>query len=342
MDNILIEDIVAEPRFLGSLLGNAVTLKTLLIAGAIAAVVVFILAPICIPILHKLKFGQSIRAEGPKSHQKKSGTPTMGGIFLIAGIFVSTLIVARWNTEVFLALFIMLGHFILGFIDDYLKVVRKHNQGLLARYKLAGQIIIAIFTTVIASELLIDFNPTIWLPVVDVTLDAGNFYLPFVFFVIVGASNAVNLTDGLDGLASGCVAIASSCYAVICLLTGHDELAIFCAAIVGACIGFLKFNFHPAKVFMGDTGSLALGGAFAAVGILTRTEILLAVVGFVFVCEALSVILQVISFQTTGKRIFRMSPLHHHFELGGWSEVKVVFVFWTVGLICGVIGLMML
>ena len=317
-------------------------MEKILIAGAIAAGVVIILAPICIPILHKLKFGQSIRAEGPKSHQKKSGTPTMGGIFLITGIFVATLIISDWSTEVFLALFILLGHFILGFIDDYLKVVRKHNQGLLARYKLAGQILIALVTTFFMSKLFPDFTPTIWLPIVDETIDAGGFYLPFMFFVMVGASNAVNLTDGLDGLASGCVAIAASCYAVICILTGHEDLAIFCAATVGACIGFLKFNFHPAKIFMGDTGSLALGGAFAAVGILTRTEFLLAVVGFVFVCEALSVILQVISFKSTGKRIFRMSPIHHHFELGGWSEIKVVFVFWTVGLIAGVVGLSML
>lgn len=317
-------------------------MEKLLIAGAIAAGVVIVLAPICIPILHKLKFGQSIREEGPKSHQKKSGTPTMGGIFLVAGIVAATVIMAQWNMEIFLALFILLGHFILGFVDDYLKVVRKHNQGLLARYKLAGQIIIVVVTTLLARALMTDFSPTIWLPIIDTTLDAGILYLPFMFFVMVGASNAVNLTDGLDGLASGCMAIAASCYAVICLLTGHDELAIFCAATVGACIGFLKFNFHPAKVFMGDTGSLALGGAFAAVGILTHTEILLAVVGFVFVCEALSVILQVISFQTTGRRIFRMSPLHHHFELGGWSELKVVFVFWTVGLICGVLGLSLL
>ena len=317
-------------------------MEKILIAGAIAAGVVIMLAPICIPILHRLKFGQSIREEGPKSHQKKSGTPTMGGIFLIAGIVAATLIQADWNAEIFLAVFILLGHFVLGFIDDYLKVVRKHNQGLLARYKLAGQILIVVVTTFVASELLLDFKPTIWLPIIDTTIDVGNFYLLFMLIVMVGASNAVNLTDGLDGLASGCVAIAASCYAVICILTGHEDLAIFCAATVGACIGFLKFNFHPAKVFMGDTGSLALGGAFAAVGILTHTEILLAVIGFVFVCEALSVILQVISFQTTGKRIFRMSPIHHHFEVGGWPEIKVVFVFWTVGLIAGVVGLSML
>ena len=317
-------------------------MEKLLIAGAIAAGVVIMLAPICIPILHKLKFGQSIREEGPKSHQVKSGTPTMGGIFLITGIVAATLIIADWNAEIFLALFILIGHFILGFIDDYLKVVRKKNQGLLARYKILGQILIVVITTFVASELLIDFEPEIWLPITNEKIEAGILYLPFMFFVMVGASNAVNLTDGLDGLASGCMAIAASCYAVISLLTGHNDLAIFCAAIVGACIGFLKFNFHPAKVFMGDTGSLALGGAFAAVGILTRTEILLAIIGFVFVCEALSVILQVISFQTTGKRIFRMSPLHHHFELGGWSEVKVVMVFWTVGLIAGIIGLSIL
>lgn len=317
-------------------------MEKILIAGAIAAGVVIMLAPICIPILHRLKFGQSIREEGPKSHQKKSGTPTMGGIFLIAGIVAATLLQAQWSAEIFLALFILLGHFILGFVDDYLKVVHKKNQGLLARYKLAGQILIALVTTFVASKLLIDFSPTIWIPIINKTIDAGILYLPFMFVVMVGASNAVNLTDGLDGLASGCVAIAASCYAVICLLTGHEDLAIFCAATVGACIGFLKFNFHPAKVFMGDTGSLALGGAFAAVGILTHTEILLAVVGFVFVCEAMSVILQVISFKSTGKRIFRMSPIHHHFELGGWSEVKVVFVFWTVGLIAGVIGLSIL
>ena len=178
-------------------------MEKILIAGAIAAGVVIMLAPICIPILHRLKFGQSIRAEGPKSHQAKSGTPTMGGIFLIAGIVAATLIQADWNVEIFLALFILIGHFILGFIDDYLKVVRKNNQGLLARYKLAGQILIAVVTTLVASELLIDFEPTIWIPLVNEKIWAGVMYLPFMFLVMVGASNAVNLTDGLDGLASG-------------------------------------------------------------------------------------------------------------------------------------------
>ena len=313
----------------------------ILTSAAISAGVVLLLGPIAIPILHKLKFGQSIRTEGPQSHQAKSGTPTMGGIFLIAGIVIATVIRAEWTAEIFLALFILLGHFVLGFLDDYIKVVKKRNLGLKARQKLAGQILISVVTILIATQEL-GIETTLWLPVVGDTVDLGIFYYVLVLFVIVGASNAVNLTDGLDGLASGNMAIASSCYGVICILTGHENLAIFCAAIVGACIGFLKFNFHPAKVFMGDTGSLALGGAFAAVGILTHTELLLVVVGLVFVCEALSVIIQVISFQTTGKRVFRMSPIHHHFELGGWREVKVVTVFWAVGLIAGVIGLTML
>ena len=308
---------------------------------AIAAGIVLILAPLTIPMLHKLKFGQSIREEGPASHQKKSGTPTMGGLFLIAAIVIATVIKAPMSTEIILALFIMVGHWILGFLDDYIKVVKKRNLGLKAKQKLLGQIIIAIITMTIATEML-NIRTTIWLPFAESELNLGVLYYALVLFVIVGASNAVNLTDGLDGLASGNMAIAASCYAIVCLLTGHNDLAIFCAAIVGACIGFLRFNFHPAKIFMGDTGSLALGGAFAAVGILTHTEILLAVIGFIFVCEALSVIIQVISFQTTGKRVFKMSPIHHHFELSGWKETKVVFVFWSVGLICGVIGLSLL
>ena len=313
----------------------------ILTAAAIAAGIVILAGPFLIPLLHKLKFGQSIREEGPASHKIKSGTPTMGGIFLIAAIVIATLIRAEFTAEIFIALFIVVGHFILGFLDDYIKVVKKRNLGLKARQKLLGQIIIAAVTIYIATTEL-GIATTIWLPLIDTTLDLGIFYYVLVLLVIVGASNAVNLTDGLDGLASGCMAIAASCYGVICLLTNHYNLAIFCAATVGACIGFLRFNFHPARIFMGDTGSLALGGAFAAMGILTHTELLLIFVGFIFVCEAMSVILQVISYQTTGKRIFRMSPLHHHFELGGWKEVKVVMVFWTVSLISGVLGIILL
>ena len=265
----------------------------------------------------------------------------MGGIMIILGILVGTLAAAPLTTEILLAVFIMLGHFVLGFLDDYIKVVKKRNLGLRAKEKLLGQIAIAVVTMYIGTAEL-GLDTSIWIPMLDHEVNIGFLYYPLVLFVLVGTSNAVNLTDGLDGLASGTMAIASSVYAVICILMGHGELALFCVAVVGACLAFLRFNAHPAKVFMGDTGSLALGGAFAAMGILTHTELLLAVVGFIFVCEALSVILQVISFQTTGKRIFRMSPIHHHFELGGWSEWKVVFVFWIVGLLAGVAGLSMI
>ena len=316
-------------------------MESFLIAVVIAAGFVLITGPFFIPELHKLKFGQSIREEGPKSHQAKSGTPTMGGIMIILGITIGTLVAAPLSTEILLALFIMLGHFVLGFMDDYIKVVKKRNLGLKARQKMLGQIIIAVVTMIIGTQSL-GIDTSVWVPVLNISVNIGIGYYFLLLFVMVGTSNAVNLTDGLDGLASGTVAIAASAYAVVCLKMGHPDLAIFCAAIVAACVAFLRFNAHPAKVFMGDTGSLALGGAMAAVGILTHTEVLLAIIGFVFVCEALSVIIQVTSFKTTGKRVFRMSPIHHHFELGGWSEWKVVFVFWTVGLIASIIALEML
>jgi phospho-N-acetylmuramoyl-pentapeptide-transferase len=316
-------------------------LEKIVIAAIIAAGFVLLTGPFFIPELHKLKFGQSIREEGPKSHQAKSGTPTMGGVMIILGITIATLIAAPWTVEILLALFIMLGHFVLGFLDDYIKVVKKRNLGLTAKQKFAGQILIACVVMYVGPHLL-GIDTDIWIPIANVNIDLGWLYYALVLFVLVGTSNAVNLTDGLDGLASGTVAIAASAYAVVSVRTGHPDLAVFCVAITAACLGFLRFNAHPAKVFMGDTGSLALGGALAAVGILTHTEILLAVIGLVFVCEALSVIIQVISFQTTGKRVFRMSPIHHHFELGGWSEWKVVTVFWLAGLVASVAGLMML
>lgn len=316
-------------------------MEQVILAAVIAAGFVLLTGPFFIPELHKLKFGQSIREEGPKSHQAKSGTPTMGGIMIILSITLATAIAAPLTAEVLLALFIMLGHFVLGFLDDYIKVVKKRNLGLRAKQKLLGQIFIAIVTMAIGTRVL-GIDTTVWVPVLDTSIDIGWGYYALVLFVLVGTSNAVNLTDGLDGLASGTVAIAAAAYAVVAVLTGHENLAYFCVAIAGACLGFLRFNMHPAKVFMGDTGSLALGGALAAVGILTHTEVLLAIIGFVFVCEALSVIIQVISFQTTGKRIFRMSPIHHHFELGGWKETKVVTVFYMVGLAASIVALCLL
>ena len=313
----------------------------ILLAAIFAAGLVLCTGPLLIPELHKLKFGQSIREEGPKSHQAKSGTPTMGGIMIILAIVIATVAAAPLTPAVLLALFITLGHFVLGCLDDYIKVVKKRNLGLKAKQKMLGQILIAIVTMIVGTRVL-GIDTTIWIPIADINLDIGIGYYFLVLFVLVGTSNAVNLTDGLDGLASGTVAIASGAYALVCYMTGHFDLALFCVAMMMACVAFLRFNAHPAKVFMGDTGSLALGGAIAAVGILTHTEILLAIIGFVFVCEALSVIIQVISFKTTGKRVFRMSPIHHHFELGGWKETKVVFVFWMVGLVASVVGLLMM
>lgn len=313
----------------------------ILLAAIFAAGLVLCTGPLLIPELHKLKFGQSIREEGPKSHQAKSGTPTMGGIMIILAIVIATVAAAPLTPAVLLTLFITLGHFVLGFLDDYIKVVKKRNLGLKAKQKMLGQILIAIVTMIVGTRVL-GIDTTIWIPIADINLDIGIGYYFLVLFVLVGTSNAVNLTDGLDGLASGTVAIASGAYALVCYMTGHFDLALFCVAMMMACVAFLRFNAHPAKVFMGDTGSLALGGAIAAVGILTHTEILLAIIGFVFVCEALSVIIQVISFKTTGKRVFRMSPIHHHFELGGWKETKVVFVFWMVGLVASVVGLLMM
>lgn len=306
-------------------------------AAALAAVLVLAAGPFVIPELHKLKFGQSIREEGPKSHQAKSGTPTMGGIMIIAAITLATLAAAPLTAGIWLALFVMLGHFALGFLDDYIKVVKKRNLGLKARQKLLGQIVIAVVVIFFAQHEL-GIATTVWLPLVHAELDIGLFYYPLVLFVLVGTSNAVNLTDGLDGLAAGTVTVAALAYMAVALAFSATGLAVFAAAIAGASCAFLRFNHHPARVFMGDTGSLALGGAVAALGILTHTEILLAVIGIVFVAEALSVIIQVISFKTTGKRVFLMSPIHHHFELKGWQETRVVYTFWLVGAVFAALG----
>ena len=282
-----------------------------------------------LPLLHRLKYGQSIREEGPASHQQKSGTPTMGGVMIVLAVTAATLLFAPLTVTTLLALFIFLGHFLLGFADDYIKVVKKRNLGLRAYQKLLGQLGIALVTILIGRHLL-GHDTNVWVPVLGTSLDIGAWYYVLVVFVLVGTSNAVNLTDGLDGLAAGTVAVAALFYAI--LLYGTDSsLMAFSAAIIGACVGFLWYNHHPARIFMGDTGSLALGGALAGIAILSRTEALLPIVGIIFVCEALSVILQVASFKTRGKRIFRMSPIHHHFELGGWRETRVVYTFWGVG-----------
>ncbi|MEH7882868.1 phospho-N-acetylmuramoyl-pentapeptide-transferase [Bacillus sp. JJ1609] len=300
-----------------------------------------LLSPVFIPFLRRLKFGQSIREEGPKSHLKKTGTPTMGGIMILLSITVTTLVMtgkfSQPSVETYLLLFVTLGFGLLGFMDDFIKVVMKRNLGLTSKQKLLGQIIISVIFYFIFKQS--EFSTVVNIPLTDYSFDLGWGYVLFIIFWMVGFSNAVNLTDGLDGLVSGTAAIAFGAFAVLAWNQSQYELSIFSVAVVGAVLGFLVFNAHPAKVFMGDTGSLALGGAIATVAILAKLEIILIIIGGIFVIETLSVILQVISFKTTGKRIFRMSPLHHHYELIGWSEWRVVVTFWTVGLLFAILGI---
>lgn len=300
-----------------------------------------VLSPFFIPFLKRLKFGQSIREEGPASHQKKSGTPTMGGIIILLSIIVATLIMtnkyAEINHQTYLLLLVTFGFGLLGFLDDFIKIGMKRNLGLTSRQKLIGQIVISVVFYFFYRQY--DLSTAVSIPFFDYSIELGFFYVFFIIFWLVGFSNAVNLTDGLDGLVSGTAAIAFGALAVLAWNQSAVEISIFAVAVVGAVLGFLVFNAYPAKVFMGDTGSLALGGAIAAIAILTKLEILLIIIGGVFVIETLSVILQVISFKTTGKRIFRMSPLHHHYELIGWSEWRVVVTFWAVGLLCAILGI---
>ncbi len=298
-----------------------------LIYLAESAVLTVILGFFAIPLLKKLKARQSIREEGPKSHRIKNGTPTMGGLFMLFAAVLVVVFNKMIDPAVLWLLFLTLGHGFLGFLDDFIKAEKKRNLGLTAKQKMLGQIILAVlFCWGVVDTLHLPYS--IAIPFTQIDISIGLLYYPFVVLVIVGASNAVNLTDGLDGLASGCCVIAFSAYAVYCYMTGFNDLGYFIIILAGACIGFLFFNYHPAKIFMGDTGSLALGGAIAGISVMTRTELLLIFLGMIFVLEALSVIIQVASFQLTGKRVFKMSPLHHHFELSGWSEVHVVWAFW--------------
>ncbi|MBU9712420.1 phospho-N-acetylmuramoyl-pentapeptide-transferase [Evansella tamaricis] len=299
-----------------------------------------LLSPIFIPFLRRLKFGQSIREEGPQSHQKKSGTPTMGGLMILLAIIMSTFIMSYQfqsvDVEIWLLIFVSLGFGLLGFLDDFIKVVKKRNLGLTSKQKFLGQVAISVIVFFVLLQG--DLSTAITLPGTSLSLDIGWFYLPLIVFMLVGTSNAVNLTDGLDGLVAGSSALAFGAFAIIAFDQSMFTVSLFSVAVVGAVLGFLVFNSHPAKVFMGDTGSLALGGALAMIAILTKMEIVLIIIGGVFVIETLSVIIQVISFKSTGKRVFKMSPLHHHYELSGWSEWRVVVTFWMVGLLLAVTG----
>ena len=317
---------------------------SILITILVAFVITTILGPVFIPVLRRIKAGQSIREDGPKAHQTKAGTPTMGGLMIILAVVITCISMTirqgvGSEMGILLVSFVLCG--LIGFCDDFIKVVKKRNLGLTALQKLIFQIVIAVILAVYQSKVS-SFGTSIYVPVVKEYIDLGWFYIPFVAFVLVAMVNAVNLTDGLDGLAGGCTAITALFLAITGAGIGYTSSSIFSAAIAGACFGFLLFNRYPAKVFMGDTGSLALGGALAAAAVMMNIELILPVAGGIFVAEVVSDIIQEDSFKTRGKRIFRMAPLHHHFELGGWKETKVVIVFWTITLLLCILSTFML
>ncbi|HCU08242.1 MAG TPA: phospho-N-acetylmuramoyl-pentapeptide-transferase [Clostridiales bacterium] len=289
-----------------------------------------LLVPLMLPFLRRLGAGQSIREEGPSSHMSKSGTPTMGGLAIIGAIVAAAIGFGGIGGQMPVMIFVFLSFAAIGFADDYLKVVHKRNLGLTARQKLALQGFVAALGAFWLSRIS-ESGTTVYIPLIRNQVDFGGFYIVFVAFVVVAMVNAVNLTDGLDGLASGVTAIVAVCLTIIGMGTGAFQASVFSASIFGACLGFLIHNRHPAKLFMGDTGSLALGGALAAAAISMNATLILPLAGGVYVAEALSVIIQVYVFKTQNeRRFFRMAPLHHHFELGGWSENKIVMVFCLV------------
>src|SRR5690625_2786086 len=309
-------------------------IRTIMIAFFIS----LILGPIIIPMLKLLNIGQSIREEGPKSHMAKSGTPTMGGIIMVIALIITVISSGLMNRDMYVLLLSTLGFGLIGFVDDYIKVVKKRNLGLKAYQKLIGQVILAVILAIYQSQTSI-LGTQVIIPFVENRyLDLGVLYIPFIAFVVVGTVNSVNLTDGLDGLASGVTLIVLSFFGLVSLNWGMDSIAVFSTALSGACLGFLIHNAYPAKVFMGDTGSMALGGAVSAIAILLNIPLIIPIVGGIYFAEALSVIIQVISFKLTGKRVFLMSPLHHHFEHKGWKETKVVSVFWISTVILCLIG----
>lgn len=302
--------------------------------------ITFLLMPSLIKYFRNKKEGQMIREEGPSWHEKKSGTPTMGGMLFIIAITVTDLIYGPikglLNPSLLILIFILVLYGLLGMWDDSIKLFHRQNEGLKAWQKFSGQVIGAlVFSLVYMHE---QFPLALKLPFAG-NWNIGYWYVLFIILWLVGFSNAVNLTDGLDGLVSGLAIIAFSAYAIIAHVQGQSSVALFCLTVVGSLIGFIIFNHKPAKIFMGDMGSLALGGALAAVSILVHHELSLLWIGIVFVLETASVMLQVASFKLTGKRIFKMSPIHHHFEMLGWSEWKVDIVFWSVGLVAAIIGI---
>lgn len=309
--------------------------------AAVCLLAVLLLMPCLIRYLHKLKFGQTEREEGLESHKKKSGTPTMGGLaFILIPMAVyalgSLFSPFGWNENILILFLSFAGYGMIGFLDDYIIVVRKNNEGLKPAAKFALQSVLAVVVFLLYHQ---NNSTEIFIPGTHASIDLGWFYFIVVFLMFTGTTNAVNLADGVDGLCAGLSFIALAPFACIAFWQDRMDIGCFLVLVMAALIGYLKYNLHPAKVFMGDTGSLALGGLLAAAAMVLKMELTLIIVGGVFIAETLSVILQVAWFKKTGKRIFRMSPLHHHFEKGGWSENKVVAVFWAWGVVFAAIGL---
>jgi phospho-N-acetylmuramoyl-pentapeptide-transferase len=307
-----------------------------LIAGTASLLICIFLSPKFIEFLRKREFGQFIREEGPE-HHSKAGTPTMGGIIIFTAIAIPFLLLTDLDWRALGVFGAAVACALLGFADDYTKLIRKRSLGLRGRTKLIVTMLIAIGLWQAATRGA-DLPDTLNLRVVDATINLGYLYPVFIYLVLAGTTSAVNLTDGLDGLAAGCAAIVLLSYIAITFTTGQTGLALVAGCVVGACVGFLWFNSFPASIFMGDTGSLGLGGAIAGMAVMTKTEVLLIILGGIFVIEALSVLIQVFSFQTFRKRVFLMAPIHHHFELQAWSETKIILRFWIVAAVCAAIG----
>jgi phospho-N-acetylmuramoyl-pentapeptide-transferase len=309
----------------------------ILFGGTAALLICIFLSPKFIEFLRRREFGQHIREDGPEGHHQKAGTPTMGGIIVMLAVAIPFMILTDWDWRSVGVFGAMIACALLGFADDYTKLVRRRSLGLRARTKLAITIAISLGLWFIAAHEA-HLAPELRLRVVDYTVELGPFYPVLIYLVVAGTTSAVNLTDGLDGLAAGCAAIVLLAYIAIAFVTEDYDLAMLAGCLVGACIGFLWFNAFPATIFMGDTGSLGLGGAIAGLAVMTHTEVLLILLGGIFVIEALSVAIQVFSFQTTRRRVFLMAPIHHHFELKGWSETKIILRFWIVASIFCAIG----
>jgi phospho-N-acetylmuramoyl-pentapeptide-transferase len=314
-------------------------LGEILIAGMAAMLICIFLGPKFIEYLRLREFGQQIREEGPEEHHEKAGTPTMGGLIVFTAIAIPYLVLSDRDTASLAVFGVALGCAAIGFVDDYLKITRRRSLGLSARYKLLLQAGLALALWYVATES-VGLESSLELRISDAALDIPDWVYPIVvFLVIAGSSNAVNLSDGLDGLAAGCCAIVLLAYVAITFITtGEHDLSLLSATLVGGCIGFLWFNAFPASIFMGDTGSLGLGGAIGAMAVMTQTEILLIITGGIFVIEALSVALQVATFKMFRRRVLLMAPVHHHFELLAWSETKIMLRFWIVAAVCAGIG----